>query len=193
MMTEYVIGIDIGSTKSHLALFDTDGSLVELNHWGPLNHEMLPGSFAQFEDELGRFVSETLSKYQIAMKQVSYSVLGIGGVDTRRQHGIVSGILRRLGFGGFTLVNDAFLGIPAGSPGGVGICAINGSGCTLAGINSEGKTLQIGGVGYVSADYGGGGMLGEKVVAAVYSELFRMGEPTTMTPAIFRKLGISSK
>jgi len=189
----YVIGVDTGATKSHLALFDTGGTLVDFGHWGPLNHEVLPGSYAQFEEELGQFVGRTLAKHDIDMRQVSYSVLGIAGVDTKLQHRIVSGILQRLGFDSFTLANDAFLGIPAGNPGGVGICAINGTGSTLAGINGEGRMLQIGGVGFISADYGGGGMIGQIVVSSVYRELFRKGEPTCMTPALLKKLGISSK
>jgi len=189
----YVIGIDTGATKSHLALFDTGGKLVDFGHWGPLNHEVLPGSFAQFEEELVCFVGRVLANHNIDMRQVSYSVLGIAGVDTKMQHGIVSEILKRIGFGKFTLANDAFLGIPAGTPGGVGICAINGTGSTLAGINGEGRMLQIGGVGFISADYGGGGMMGEIVISSVYRELFRKGEATCMTPALLKKLGISDK
>jgi N-acetylglucosamine kinase-like BadF-type ATPase len=127
------------------------------------------------------------------MKQVGYSVLGLAGVDTKLQHRIISEILTRIGSEKFTLVNDDFLGIPAGSPTGIGICAINGTGCTLAGINREGKTLQIGGVGFISADLGGGGIMSQMVVSAVYSELFRKAEPTSMTPAFFKKLGITSK
>lgn len=192
-MSGYVIGIDTGSTKSHLALFDTDGVLIDFDHWGPLNHEVLPGSFAQFEDELGQFVGRTLVKYSLTIKQISYSVLGIAGVDTKLQYVIVSEILKRLGFGKFTLTNDAYLGIPAGNPEGIGICAINGTGSTLAGINREGKMLQIGGVGFVSADYGGGGMMGKIVISSVYSELFRKGEPTCMTPVLLKKLGVSDK
>ena len=192
-MNEYVIGMDIGATKSHLALFDTAGTLVDFDHWGPLNHEILPGSFIQFEDELGQFVTRCLSKNGISIKQTVNAVFGIAGVDTKHQHGIISQIIAKLGFEKFTLVNDAFLGIPAGSATAAGICAINGTGSTLAGINKEGKMLQIGGVGYISADYGGGGMMGEKVVSTVYSELFRKGSPTRMTPALLKKLGITSK
>ena len=194
-MSEYVIGIDTGSTKSHLAIFDTDGNIVCLEKCGPLSFEEggTPGSFALFEKEFGRFVAGALSKNNITMKQVEYSVMGLTGIDTKHQHRVVSGIMQRLGFERITLVNDAFLGIPAGNPDGVGICAINGTGCTLAGINREGKMLQIGGVGYVSADYGGGGIMGRLVVSAVYSELFRGGEPTRMTPVLLQKLGISSK
>jgi N-acetylglucosamine kinase-like BadF-type ATPase len=67
------------------------------------------------------------------------------------------------------------------------------SGCTLAGLNKEGKTLQIGGVGYVSNDLGGGGYMGGNVVSAVFSELFRKAGPTGMTPALMKYLGITDK
>jgi len=192
-VTEYVMGVDIGGTKSHLALFDTEGNFVDFDRWGCLNHEGLPGSFTQFEDEFGQFVRRVINRNNITMKGIACSVLGVSGVDTVRQHGIISEILGRLGFKRFTLVNDAFLGIPAGSEMGTGICAINGTGCTLAGINREGKMLQIGGVGVISADMGGGGYMGGRLVSEVYRELFRKGEATLMTPLLFEKLGITSK
>jgi len=192
-MSEYVIGIDIGGTKSHLALFDTDGNFVDLGHWGCLNHEGLEGSFDQFEKEFNQFVDQVLSKNKITMKQIAYSVLGVAGVDTKEQHVFVSDILRKHGFDKFTMANDAFLGIPAGSKTGTGICAINGTGCTLAGLNKKGSMLQIGGVGIISADMGGGGYISERLMSAVYCELFRKGEPTVMTSFLFEKLGIKNK
>ena len=192
-MTEYVIGVDIGGTKSHLALFDIEGNFVDLGHWGPLNHEVLEGSFDQFKDEFGQFINQTLKKNGITKKQITYSALGVAGVDTKQQHAIVSQIIKGLGLEKFTLANDAYLGIPAGSRTGAGICAINGTGCTLAGINKKGDMLQIGGVGFISADMGGGGYIGERMVSEVYCELFRKGQPTIMTPFLFEKLGITSK
>ena len=192
-MNEYVLGIDTGATKSHLALFDTSGTFTDFCHWGPLNHELLPGSFTQFEDELGDFILQTLSKNRISIDQVSYAVFGIAGADTILQHKIISRIITNIGLKKFTLANDAFLGIPAGSPSGTGICANNGTGCTLAGLNREGKMLQIGGVGFISDDFGGGGFLGERITSAVYRELFRKGEKTCLTDALFEKLEISSK
>ena len=193
LMNEYVIGIDIGATKSHLALFDTEANLIDLAHWGPLNHEMMPGSFKQFEEEFGSFVSSVINKNKITMEQVAFSVLGVAGVDTKLQHRIISEILRKLKFGQFILANDAYLGIPAGNPKGSGICAISGSGCTLAGINKEGKMLQIGGVGYLSSDKGGAYYIGRMLLSAVYSELFRKEKATLMTELIFKEIGIVSK
>jgi len=190
---EYVIGVDTGASKSHLALFNTEGDLIDFRRWGPLNHEALPGSFDQFHEELERFVQKTLAKNNLTFDNITSAVFGIAGVDTKTQHGIVTDIIKEIGFKNFTLANDAFLGIPAGSPSGRGICAINGSGSTIAGINNDGKTLQIGGVGFISADFGGGGMLGEMAVSAVYSELFRRGGRTSMTRALMENLGVKDK
>jgi len=192
-MTEYILGIDIGSTKSQLALFDTNGNYVDFGHWGPLNHEFLPGSYTQFEREFKRFIKRTIDKYSIPMNRIAYSAFGIAGVNTKKEHSVISGIISKLGFQNFTLCNDAYLGIYAGIKTGQGICAINGSGCNLAGINKNGDMLLIGGIGHLVADKGGGTYIGERIVSAVYRELFRKGEPTCMTPLIFEKLGITSK
>lgn len=192
-MAEYVIGLDAGATKSRLALFDVEGRLVDFALWGPLNYELLPGLYAQLEEELSRFVAGALRKNNIAEHEVAYAVLGMAGVDTKQQHGVISRIVAKTGLRRFTLLNDAFIAIPAGSPSGIGICANNGTGCTLAGINGAGDMLQIGGVGAVSADMGGGAYLSHRALAAVYSELFRKGPATVMTSILFERLAITSK
>lgn len=192
-MRKYVIGMDIGGTKSHLALFDIDGNFIDLGHWGCLNHEGLEGSFSQLENELKQFVTQIITKNGITMKQIVYSAFGVAGVDTKEQHEIISRIFKKLGFEKFTMANDAFLGIPAGSKTGTGICAINGTGCTLAGLNKKGEMLQIGGIGFLSADMGGGGYISERILSVVYCELFRKGKSTILTSYLFEKLGITSK
>ena len=193
-MPEYVIGVDIGGTKSHLALFDAEGNIIELGQWGGLNHEGMSGSFVQFENELGQFVNQVFSKNSVSINQVSGAAFGIAGVDTKEQHSIVSQILKKIGFKNFTLTNDAYLGIPAGSRNGVGICAINGTGCTIAGLNKKGDFLQIGGLGYITGDKGGGGAyMGTRMLSEVYNELFRKGTPTILTSYMFENLGITNK
>ncbi|MCL2276503.1 MAG: hypothetical protein FWC21_01260 [Treponema sp.] len=190
---DYALGIDGGGTKSHLALFDMEGNLVDFGKWGSLNHEGMNGSFEQLRSELGNFIFDILNKNKIKIDNITSSVFGMAGVDTEPQHKIISDIISGLGFKNFSLSNDAFLGIPAGSPSCYGICAINGTGCTIVGVNSKGKMFQIGGVGYISGDFGGGGMFGRLVISTVYGEFFRKGEPTRMTPLLMEKLGIKSK
>jgi len=190
---DYVLGIDAGGTKSHLALFDIEGNMIDFGRWGSLNHEGMPGSFGQFKNELNKFVFDILYKNKIKIDRITSAAFGVAGVDTKPQHEIISKIISETGFKNFSLANDAFLGIPAGSPACSGICAINGTGCTIVGVNSKGKMFQIGGVGYISSDYGGGGMFGRIVISSVYSEFFRKGEPTCMTPLLMEKLKIKSK
>jgi len=192
-MENYVIGIDAGGTKSHLAIFTAGGKKVGMHSWGPLNHEVLPGSFAQMEAEMSRFVSGALNAAAISIEQIKYGVFGLAGVDTEGQHKTISEVLRRIGFKEFTLVNDGFLGIPAGSESATGVCATCGTGESLFGLNSQGRMFQIGGTSYISSDMGGGNKLGQRVVSAVYRELFRKGEPTALTPLLFKELGVESK
>lgn len=192
-MSNYVLGIDAGATKSKLAIFTDEGNKIGLYSWGPLNHESLPGSFVQLEEELGQFIRQSLQEAGIGMEQLRYAVFGLAGVDTKGQYATISAILDRIGIPEYTLVNDGFLGVPAGSPTGYGISAINGTGESIFGLNREGRTFQIGGCGFLSSDMGGGGELSQCVFAAVYRELFRMGPKTLLTELLLRDLAVTDK
>ncbi len=189
----YVMGVDAGGTKSHLVLFDLQGNLAGTAVWGTLNHEMMPDSFPQFARELGSFVQAGLAPRNLSPADIACAVFGVAGADTEEQHAIIGGIIRDLGFPNWHLYNDAFLGIPAGSPDGTGICAINGTGATLAGIDASGRKMQIGGIGDYSDDRAGAGQLGRYVLSAVYSSLYRSGPQTALAGRLFDILGISDK
>lgn len=191
-MKSYVIGVDGGSTKTHLALFDTDGRLCDIRNWGPLNPEAI-GGYEALEREFGQLVAEALDANGVTTEQIAYAVIGTAGVDSRWQHQIISDIVRRQGLRRFSLFNDAYLGVYAGTPAGVGICTISGTGCTIAGIDPAGEMLQIGGLGDMSADMGGSSILGMCVITSVYASQFRKGRPTLLTDMLYQKLGIENK
>lgn len=192
-MKKYVIGVDGGGTKSHLAIFDLDARMVDFKTWGTLNHECMEGSFAELEPQLRTFFLGALRDNGIDMSEIEHAVFGIAGVDTKKQHEIVSAMIARAGFTRYTLCNDAYLGIPAGSADGTGICAINGTGCNVVGKDASGKTMQIGGLGGISGDMGGASLMGKMAVSSVYNALFKQGEPTVMTDMLFEILEIDSK
>lgn len=73
-MPGYVLGVDAGATKSKLAIFTETGKKTGLYSWGSLNHESLPGSFSQLEEELGQFIRQSLSEAGVQMKEVRYAV-----------------------------------------------------------------------------------------------------------------------
>ena len=109
------------------------------------------------------------------------------------QHRQISKMIGELGFKDFLLCNDSYLGIKGGVCNGFGICVINGTGCTVTGLNPKGTMLQIGGQGILTGDRGGAGSLGGMAVAAVYSQLFKFGTATIITDLMFQQLKITDK
>ncbi len=192
-MSEYILGMDGGSSKTHCALFDIHGNRKAFVEWGPTNHECLKDGFQELKGELEKLFAEVAGNAGIQLAEIKKAVLGMSGVDTKKQHEIISGILLDLGIRDFLLCNDAFLGVKAGSKSGSGICAINGSGCTVAGIDPAGGMLQIGGQGELTGDRGGGSYLGKRVISSVYNALWKGRTATAMTDMMFELLGIKSK
>jgi len=190
-MKRLIMGVDGGGTKSHLALFDAAGKLAGAAVRGPLNHEVMEGSYTELETVLRHFISDALKDAGAELGDVEHTVLGIAGVDTAAQHELIFGILRRIGLAGFTLCNDAFLGVAAGCPGGKGIGANNGTGFSIAAMDHSGAAVQVGGLGDLTNDCGGGSWFGAQAVSAVYDVLYKCGPPTMMQGLLFAKLDIS--
>ena len=189
-MSGFVMGLDAGSSKSHLALFDLSGARIDFVPWGPLNHENMDGGFEQLGRELRALVDLALERNELHMKDLARGVFGMSGADTARQRASIGAIYKRLGVRHPLVVNDAYLPIKAVSPTGCGIGAINGSGCTVAGIGADSAMLQIGGCGALTGDMGGGGHLGEVVAGTVYASLFKGGAETLLCPMLKRRLGV---
>ena len=189
-MKSLVLGIDGGGTKGHLALFRPDSTCAAAAKSGPLNHEGMDGSYAELESELGAYIRSALGMAGAGAGDVDYAVFGLAGVDTKAQHELISGIVRRLGIERFLLCNDAFLGVFAGCPECVGICAINGTGSSTAAVDRSGRAVQVGGIGGVSGDIGGGSHYGMMAISSVYNELFKLGRPTLMRGMVFELSGV---
>jgi len=192
-MGKYVLGIDGGGTKTHAALFDTDGRFVDLVRWGGTNHEYLDGGYNEMRQELCALTNTLLRKNRISMEDIQRSVLGLAGIDTKYHHVRIESILKDIGYKDYILCNDAFLGVKAGCRGGFGVCSINGTGYAVAAIDQNGNTIQIGGSFELTADNGSAYLLGKKAVAKVYESLFLNETDTCMADILFEILSINSK
>jgi len=192
-MSRLIMGVDGGGTKSHLALFDEKGKCVNFSSMGPLNHESMDGSYEELEKVLPEFLLDSIKKAGASIDDLVYSVFGLAGVDTKWQHEFISGIIRKAGFKDFTLCNDAFLGVAAGCPDGAGICAINGTGSSMAALDYSGNTFQLGGLGALTDDCGGSYWFGEMVLGTVYNSLFKYAKPTLMKDMVFEKFDVTTK
>lgn len=192
-MCKFVLGLDGGATKTQCAIFDLDGNMIDMINWGPTNHEVLKDGFEGLEMELKQLLNKFLTKNNMSTGNLSKCVFGMAGVDTKDEHRIVSKILRDIGINDFILCNDAYLGIKSGIQTGYGICVINGTGCTVVGIDSAGNMLQIGGLGSLTGDAGGGGTLGETAIRSAYNYLYRGGRYTRLVDLLYDEIGTNSK
>lgn len=192
-MGQYILGIDGGGTKTECALFTVQGEMVDLFSWGTTNHECLPGGMNELPVELAALVDTIVQRNNSSVSDIEYAVFGMAGVDTKAQHFQISKMIFELGFRDFTLCNDSYLGIKGGVQNGNGICVINGTGCTVTGINSKGSMLQIGGQGILTGDCGGAGRLGGIAVTTAYNQLFKYGPATIITDMLLQQLKITDK
>jgi N-acetylglucosamine kinase-like BadF-type ATPase len=185
-----VLGVDGGGTKTHYLLFDTDGNLKAHLRGSGTNHEGMAGGLPELETRLIEAILPFLGANGITPRDLAGSVFGMAGVDVPSQQAALESIFARMGFRNIRVMNDAFIGIKAGSPRGYGICVVNGTGNTIGGIDRSGRWLQIAGTGFVSCEDAGANRIAEYALRAVYKEFFCLGAPTDMTPLVMGLLRI---
>lgn len=192
-MSRFLLGVDAGATKTDFVLYDRQNQRLYAHRGGPGNHEVLPKGFGSLKEMLARHLEILVHKASISIEEIDMAALGISGDDTRRQHGIICQILTELGLRRFEMGNDARLGIWAACPDGIGVCAVNGTGFCVMASDGEGEYVQIGGLGFLSGDKGGGDYLSQRVIEAVYRQLWKNGSETMMTPRLLETLSCAGR
>lgn len=187
---KYVIGVDGGNTKTDLSIADLNGTIIANLRKGTCSHEALSDSFEGAERTLRGFFDELHASTGIPKSAVASVALGLAGVDTQQQWEKLDRIVAGIGYPIHKVINDSYLSIHACSPDGTGICSINGTGAVAGGIDATGKMVQVGGLGTMTGDYGGGTYIAFKTVEVVYAHLFRNGPTTALTPKVLEILGV---
>lgn len=197
-MKALFLGMDCGATKTHYSLCDETGAPLAFLQRGTASHEQFDDGFAGAERAMAAGLADLLAAASpragrvLTPADLACSVFGLAGADLPWQHRRLETIIQAMGFRNFRVINDAFLGIKAGTQSGVGICSINGTGTTCAAIGPCGRQLQIGGIGQLSGDDGGGTYLAQWVCRLIYESFYRGGRPTIMTGLLFDRLDIAS-
>ncbi len=188
MEEKVLLGVDGGGTKTDYGLFTYAGKCLEYLHTGSRSHEILPGGFEAVEIHMLEDLRQILGKHQIEAKNVT-AAFGLAGIDTPWQQEQMEKNLSKMGFADFVVSNDSVLGVKAGCPSGIGVCSVNGTGTVACGINEQGETLQVGGIGMTTGDYAGGAFLAGLAINAVYSYYLRCSPYTAMIEPIMDLLG----
>ena len=187
---KYFLGVDAGGTKTHALITDENGLACGFGTGGPGNWESieLSGLFSTLQNAIG----QALNKANLSIDQISGAGMGLAGYDWISQREMLLGTIRPLGFNcPIEIVNDATLGIFAGTSRGWGLSVVSGTGCNCRGWGKDRHTegRVVGGAPEWSGEYAGGYDILMRAMRAVTFEWCKRGPSTALTQAFLQKTG----
>jgi N-acetylglucosamine kinase-like BadF-type ATPase len=188
-MTMYYLGVDIGGTKSHALIADDTGQAVGFGHGGAGNHESV--GWDGFTATLTEIVDEALQSAGLQHDEISGAGFGIAGYDwPRQQRQRMSSIIDAAGITApYEIVNDAIVGLLAGSTQGWGVALVSGTGTNCWGWDADRNIGRVTGQGLLMGEYAGATELLHKAVHAVSAEWSHRGPSTRLTQAFVALVG----
>ncbi|RAS60175.1 N-acetylglucosamine kinase-like BadF-type ATPase [Lentzea atacamensis] len=192
-MTDRVLAIDGGNSKTAVLLVDADGKVLAQVR-GPGAPPQTVGM------KRGLDVFESLAREAAAQAGLSpdepiatHTAAYLAGADLPREEEDLTRAISERGWSPSVVVgNDTFALLRSGTASGVGVAVVCGAGINAVGVAADGRTHRFPALGPISGDWGGGGHLGEQALwLAVRAEDGR-GKPTELLPALLEHYGETS-
>ncbi|HWI65006.1 MAG TPA: BadF/BadG/BcrA/BcrD ATPase family protein, partial [Symbiobacteriaceae bacterium] len=186
----YFLGVDGGNSKTYALLGDETGRLVALGKGGPSNHQGrygLSGALAAIAEA----VDGALASAPAAT--IAHASFCLAGADYPSDYALLSSAIAERWPGlRHSVHNDSFAGLRAGTSRSWGVVSVCGTGTNQAGIGKDGRELQVGGMGYLWGDFGGGGDLGREAVRAAFLADELRGPATSLLPVVLEHFGYAT-
>jgi N-acetylmuramic acid 6-phosphate etherase len=190
-----VLGIDGGGTKTTaiVAARGTDGSLVAIGRGGggPANPRSSGWDVAR--QNLDRAMDEAFAaagRPRAPVAALCLALAGSGHASVRDQAYQWCGErkLARV----WQVVHDAQIVLRAGTPDGMGVALISGTGSLAYGQTPDGRSARAGGWGYLLGDEGSGYAIGLAALRAIVRAADQRGPATGLTAALLGQLELRS-
>ena len=187
-MSRYFLGVDTGATKSHALIIDENGRSLGFGVDGPGNWEVV--GWDGLRRVLDGIITQATDEAGIGRTQIAGAGFGLAGYDWPEDRKPHMDIIHEIGITcPLQLVNDAFIGLPAGTDKGWGVVISAGTSCNCYGRHPDGKIGRVtGGAGYFG-EYAGAGELVWKAVEAVAAAWTQRGAPTRLTDTFLTVTG----
>jgi len=175
---EYIIGIDQGGTKTHVALMDKTGKLLS-------DHKTEGCYFPEDGIEtaveiIGSAVDAVLSKAGVNIAEVEIIVAGVTGVDYDGDEELVrSALQERFGSKEIVVCNDCEIGYFGGSQNPVGAVICAGTGINAALFAPDNQKFVMG--DYLKSSLQGGAGITNRAIEAVVEADLGVLPATAMT------------
>ena len=96
---KYYIGVDGGGTKTAFALFDENKNMLDTVTGLGSNHENIDTAFDGASDIIMEGINALCEKAGIKLSDVSFTLMGLAGIDHPYQYDIMCAKLREKGRG----------------------------------------------------------------------------------------------
>jgi N-acetylglucosamine kinase-like BadF-type ATPase len=167
-------------------LADEGGQAVGLGHSGPGNHETV--GYDGLQRALCLAMEQALTMARISKRDIAGAGFGVAGFDWPMEKEATLAAIATLGLNGpVAAVNDAILGLLAGSEEGWGVAVVSGTGCNSRGWDrTRQREGQVTGGGQTMGEAAGGSELVAKAVQAVAYAWTRRGPATQLSQAFLQ-------
>jgi len=169
-MTEYLIGIDGGGTKTDGLCADTSGHVLTRATTGPTSLTATTLGMASMN------LVETFRQLTVELTGELYFpkvVIGVAGLDTpeetQRAEDVFRDVVSSYRIGTLKIVNDIQLVLATATKADHTIALIAGTGSQCYGRTADGQAVRTSGMDFLLADQGSGYEVGRKVLRAATS------------------------
>jgi N-acetylglucosamine kinase-like BadF-type ATPase len=159
-----ILGVDGGGSKTRAVVTDDSGVIRGEGQAGCGNHQTsgIDAALAEIRAAAGQAVHEAGA----APDEIAAVCYGLAGADRPADFAVLRPALASLPYRNWDVVCDTMTGLRTGSPDGIGVVLVCGSGTNAAGRNARGETIQTGGFGYLYGDAAGGSHMAEETFRA---------------------------
>ena len=190
--TGFYLGVDTGATKTHALISDHVGSVKAFVSGGPGNPQSI-GGYHALEKLLSELTQKAGETADIVIADIRAAGLGLAGYDWPSQKECFYQLARSAGLPERTaLVNDAGLGIYAGTAEGWGICVAAGTSFNCRGRGPDGREAIAIGDGIRWGEGAGALELALKSAQAVIAQYTMSGPETRLTDLFLKAFGAPS-
>jgi N-acetylglucosamine kinase-like BadF-type ATPase len=185
----YFLGADVGSSKTHVLIADESGQAFGFGESGSGNHEGV--GYDGLAKALRVAFEAAMRLTGLSKNQIAGAGFGVAGFDWPSEKADTLHAIHKLGLQApVEAVNDATLGILAGSEEGWGVAIVSGTGCNCRGWDkSRQHEGMVTGAGLYMGEGSGSSELVYMAIRAISKEWSRRGPATALTPALVKHAG----
>lgn len=185
-----VLAVDVGNSKTDLALLGADGRLLVAVRGPSASHQAvgLEAAMGQLVD-LSAAAARKAGFDSSPRPLAEVGVFCVAGADFPEDLRVLRRSLAATALAGTVVVeNDTAAVLRAGSPVGWGVAVVCGAGINCSGLAPDGRRVRFAAVGEVSGDWGGGQSVGMAALGAAVRGRDLRGPHTSLealVPAFF--------